>query len=722
MIIKEVNIKNFRSYYGNDNRFVFSDGLTLILGDNGDGKTTFFDALRWLFDTTKDNNSIDHVSEMRKSKLEIDEQDEVSVSILFEHDGEKLIEKSFSFKKVDENKYNVGKITYRGYETNGSERQSVDAKFLMNHCYDAFIQHYSMFKGESDLDVFKGKNAIKELVDKLSDIKKFDDLVQNTKSFKEKANEAYVKELKLDKKVSKDAVEIESKIDKLSGEISQVKKDINDKRLSIESFSSKLDNLEQNQEASERYRDIKERLKNKEDKANKLKGKIASVNLSHNLLDSFWILCAFPPLLQEFKQKSSKLSKEKRTQEKVFTENQAAAKAKLETIKEIQGALINGATELPWYLPNQETMEEMINDHICKVCGRVAPEGSDAYIYMRHRLNEYKAHVMAKIKKEEEIKKLEEEKLFKNDYIEEIHNLSISLSGSNESRITGIATEIDDLLKLNSRLKEDLKELQEKIQDIKDEKTRLLIQTGNVSESLLDSQYQDIKGLFEQRERANVRLTQLTDSLNAMESNLRNLIMEREALKPSSSQVEVFRGVYKVLEEISIAFESARKNNLNRFLSTLEEKANTYLVAMSANDFHGEIRLIQKADNSTEIRLFSTNGSEVKNPSTSQKTTMYISVLFAISDFTQQKRDEDYPLIFDAATSSFGDSKEKDFYNIIDKLNKQCIIVTKDFISNGKVREKDIDSLSCSVYRIKKATGFDLGNMATIRTTIEKLK
>ena len=40
MIIKNINIRNFRSYYG-ENSFDFSSGLTLIIGDNGDGKTTF---------------------------------------------------------------------------------------------------------------------------------------------------------------------------------------------------------------------------------------------------------------------------------------------------------------------------------------------------------------------------------------------------------------------------------------------------------------------------------------------------------------------------------------------------------------------------------------------------------------------------------------------------------------------------------------------------------
>ena len=153
-----------------------------------------------------------------------------------------------------------------------------------------------------------------------------------------------------------------------------------------------------------------------------------------------------------------------------------------------------------------------------------------------------------------------------------------------------------------------------------------------------------------------------------------------------------------------------------------EAKANEYLDVLSANDFHGVVRLRQTADESTEIKLFSSNKTEITKPSGSQKTEMYISVLFAISDFTKEKRDEDYPLIFDAATSSFGDSKEEEFYNVIDGLDKQCIIVTKDFMTKGVVRSKDIEKLSCPVYRIKKADGFDKNNMATIRTTVTKLK
>ena len=722
MIIKEIRIKNFRSYYGDNNVFELSDGLTLILGDNGDGKTTFFEALQWLFNTTIDRGNMEHVSEMRKSKLEIGDSDEVSVYMSFEHDGEKSIEKSFTFERTGEKTYRVGDLVYRGYETQGTEREATNGKQLIDRCYDAFIQRFSMFKGESELDVLDNATALKELVDKFSDIKKFDALVENTSVFEEKSSAAYTKEMKSDEKVSKEAGAIDFKIKHLGEQIAQKKKDIKDKQTSFEVFNNRLLQLEQNQETSEQYQDIKKRLKTQEDKAIRLKAQIGSVNYSHSLLDRLWVLCAFPPILNEFQQKCSALSKEKRRLERDFDKQQAAAIAKLETIKEIQGALINGATELPWYLPDQETMEEMIRDHVCKVCGRPAEEGSEAYHFMMHKLEDYKAHVEAKMKKEQEKKEIQNQSLFQNNFIEELHNISISLSGSREAKVSSIAREIFDRLSLVDRLAADLKVVEDKITDINDEKTRLLIQAGNVPESLLESQFRDIKGLYEQKNRAEVRITELSGELKLLEEQMREYQERLDALNPSSSKVKTLRDVHRVLEEIAKAFQNAKNDNLRRFLSDLQERANEYLESLSVNDFHGEIRLIQTADESTEIHLFSSNGTEIKKPSGSQKTVMYISVLFAISDFTQQKREEDYPLIFDAATSSFGDSKEGDFYNVISTINKQCIIVTKDFITKGEVRKSDIQALDCPVYRIKKASGYDARNMATIRTIVEKLK
>ena len=724
MIIKEIRIKNFRSYYGDNNVFEFSDGLTLILGDNGDGKTTFFEALEWLFKTELDrgNQELENVSEMRKSKLEIGDMDEVSVFMSFEHNGFKSVEKSFTFERTGVSSFRAGKVNYTGYEDTDSGREQVSGKLLVNRCYDAFIQRFSMFKGESRLDVFDDKTALKTLVDKFSDIRAFDELVEHVIEFEKKSNAAYLKEMKSDDKVSKEAKELEQKIKRASDDVAQIKKDINEKKTSVELYSSKLKELEHNQETSERYKEIEDRRKTQQEKKNKLQSQISMVDYNHALLDRYWILAPFPKILQEFKQKCSSFSKEKRKQERDFDRQQAEEIGKRKAVKEIKETLVNGSEELPWYLPDQDTMQEMINDHICKVCGRPAPEGSEAYNFMVKKLNDYIKHVEASVSQNEKKKNWEEKTLFKFNHIEKMNGLSISLSGSNESEIANKATEIIERIDLVSRLRQDLKVIENKLQDIMDEKSRLLIQAGNVSETVLEKDFKDIKGLFEQRGRAEIRLTEMNGELALKEKQLRDLQNEMDGLNPSSGQVKVLRDVHRALEVICKAFANAKEANLRRFLSELEEKANEYLDVLSANDFHGVVRLRQTADESTEIKLFSSNKTEITKPSGSQKTEMYISVLFAISDFTKEKRDEDYPLIFDAATSSFGDSKEEEFYNVIDGLDKQCIIVTKDFMTKGVVRSKDIEKLSCPVYRIKKADGFDKNNMATIRTTVTKLK
>lgn len=718
MIINRIRIKNFRSYYG-EVAFDMSQGLTLIIGDNGDGKTTFFEALQWLFNTTIDTPSIQHFSEKRKSEMEIGETEEVLVSMEFEHNGAKSVEKAFTVERTGEKTFRTYKLTFKGYEDNGSEREAVNGKALINRCFDAYIQRYSMFKGESTLNVFDDPTALKELVEKFSDLKKFETFVDMVSAFEDKANNAYVKECKNDEKVSRQAKRLEADLRQVEEQIADTEKDIKGYQESINVFTGKIEDLEKHQETSEKYRDIKDRIQTLTEKRNRIRGNIAGVNFNINLLDRLWILCAFPDVLKEFQKKSSGFSKQKRTQNETFIREQGKSEGKKEAVDEIK-KLVNGSSKLPWYLPDDQTMEEMINDHICKVCGREAPEGSEAYEFMCKKLDEYRLHIATTVaeKKEEPV----EAKLFYSEYIEELHNLSISLGGNNAKEIAQLGTEINDKLELIERWKRDQQDLEDKIQEANDEKARLLIQADGVSEDLLDKSFADLKGYFESKSRAETRIAEANGKLKGFKENREELQKKFDQLNPSSGQVKIYRNVHDVLNKVAKAFENAKERNLVQFLHNLEEVANTYLHRLNASDFHGKVRLIKTANNSAEIRLFSSNGTEVKNPSGSQQTTMYMSVLFAISDLTTLKRDENYPLIFDAATSSFGDSKEDEFYNIIDKIDKQCIIVTKDFITKGKLRLNEIEHLTCSVYRIKKRDGFDQNDLSTICTEVEKVK
>ena len=723
MIIKKIVITNFRSYYG-ENTFELSKGLTLIIGGNGDGKTTFFEALEWLLNTSLEIKELSNVSEMRKSELSIGEVDTMSVSMLFEHNGEKEVTKSLTFEKMSDGNCKVTNYSFRGYETDGAERMLRTGKSLIDSCFDSYIRRYCLFKGESQLNVFNEPTALKTLVDKFSDIRKFEDFVEVASDLEQKSETAYTKECKSDTKVAKRVGELQRRKEELEGKISELRRDIKKQEEVASTYQLKLDDLEKHQATSERYQEIKDRLKTKNEKLSRLKSLIL-VNYNAGLLDNFWILSPYTQIFKEFQKKVSALSKEKRLQNDQDIATKAAAKAKKEVVDEI-ASFANGKSKLPWYLPDEQTRREMLDDEICKVCGRPALRGTEEYKFMEGKLHEYIRHMQeeADIK----AKELEEKPLFEGRAIEDLHAMSISFGGTTAMEIAKKYQEVKDLIEFVDDRKKDIAIVEAEIQEIEDEKSRLLIQADGISEDMLDKNFNDIKGYFEQRNRAEQRISDYKAEMKDYQNDLERVRQEFDSLDPSSGMAKVYGKVHTLLDKVMKAFINAKKENLRRFLASLSEKTNEYFKLLNENDFRGEIRIRQTANDSAEIRLFSSNGTYIKDPGGAQETTMYMSLLFAISDLTTLKKEEDYPLIFDAPTSSFEDFKENVFYNIIDKIDKQCIIVTKDLLEVDKktghktLNTEKIESMTCSVYRIEKKAGYDQEDLSTIRTIITPIK
>jgi DNA sulfur modification protein DndD len=724
MILKDIRIKNFRSYYG-ETTFSLSEGLTLIIGGNGDGKTTFFEALEWLFNTSAEDKKESNISAMRKSELEIGESDEVSVSITFEHEGEKELEKNFTFERISADYVRTKDFKFIGYENDGSERLSVKGANLLERCFDSFIRKYCLFKGESELNVFNNETALKALVDTFSGIKQFEDLVALTEGFEQKSLNAVNKEMQNDQKVSRKAKDLDSKLILLNREIFDCKKDITTQETAISDYSNKLENLERYQDTSELYQTIKERIKTLSEKQSKLKGMI-SCDYNTNLLDESWILRSFPKILNEYQKKSSALSREKRKLEKQETERKAKEEGKREAIEQIQ-KLANGAVPLPWNLPDKETMQEMIDEEVCKVCGREAHKGTVEYEFMENRLNEYLRNVEFEACAKE-ISVSEKKLLFANSYIDELHTKQIQMSGSIEQEISSIATEIKDHLAFINDRKRDLEKINKAIQDAEDEKNRLLIQSPGITEDLLDKNFKDLKGFLETKSRAEKRAAELKFKLDGLVKEKNEIQAEFNTLEPSNKMTKVYQRVHTALESIMKAFVNAKEKIISTFLTMLEEQANSYLKKLNENDFYGIVRIIKTIKGSARIELHSKNGDLINDPGGAQRTTMYMSVLFAISKITTLKREQDYPLIFDAPTSSFEVSKEDVFYNVIDKIDKQCLIVTKDLLLSDegtgqkKLNNDKIQQLTCSVYRISKAIGYNPLDLTTIKTVTEKIK
>ena len=720
MLIKSVTIRNYLCYF-EDNCFDFSDGLTLFIGDNGDGKTTMFDAVKWLITSTAKRPVLDIISAMKRKELALGESDVLSVSMDFEHGGEKSIVKSFRFTRTGPgiNDFTLSNFTYSGHEVRGVERIPVSGEELINRCYDAFMQRFSMFQGESQLDVLNDKTSFKKLIEEFSNLKEYERFTEYAEDFDSRSFRVLRQEREKDNRTSVEAKRIDGEIKNSEERMADLREEVKLQKANCATYKKKLDEMEKNRGSSQQLNDVNGRIESLQKKLALLRSKRYELDLNTSLLDRMWILCAFPGVLSEFQQKCSLLSSQERRIENEWLEKRIAERVKKETLDEIATKIHKG--ELRWDIPDKQTMEQMIAAQKCWVCGHDAPVGSPEYEFMVARLEEYNKRTDPRKPIDDE-----EESCFSGTYVDDLHTMSLRMDGMETRMVASKAREIRDRIGLESRLDVDIKKTDEELEKFKAERSRIVIQSDGETEDSLEKIFNDYMGFSKLYKEADQRLRDAEAALMREKAILDDLRVQMSVL-PGTGMVDVYNRVNQCFNKILGAFKGAREENLTQFLLALEEEANDYLGRLNIEDFHGIVRLRRSFDAEGEvvasIELQSEDGSIIHHPSGSQETTMYMSVLFAISELTTKERQENYPLFFDAPTSTFDTFKISSFYNVVDTLDKQCIVTTKDFVDKeGNLDDKALENLTCRVYRVKKADGFIKGRIDTVKTAVTLIK
>ena len=166
--------------------------------------------------------------------------------------------------------------------------------------------------------------------------------------------------------------------------------------------------------------------------------------------------------------------------------------------------------------------------------------------------------------------------------------MSISFGGTTAMEIAKKYQEVKDLIEFVDDRKKDIAIVEAEIQEIEDEKSRLLIQADGISEDMLDKNFNDIKGYFEQRNRAEQRISDYKAEMKDYQNDLERVRQEFDSLDPSSGMAKVYGKVHTLLDKVMKAFINAKKENLRRFLASLSEKTNEYFKLLNENDFHRE--------------------------------------------------------------------------------------------------------------------------------------
>lgn len=709
MIIKKIEIQNFRSYY-QDNTFELSDGLNLIIGSNGDGKTTFYEALEWLF-RTDNTNKMDtkFISKKRSEELMPNESDDVRVAMTYEHKGmTKKLEKSFRFTKSFDEEISTSNYAFNLIEGNGIERLEKNGMLFDNDLH-ADMRKFIMFKGETDLDVLQSSNALKLLIDSFSDVRDFDAYFGFMEIATKNAEQARDNAQKNDRKNADKIKQLNRTINQEKALLADIEREIKDKGDEAVNFEGLLKNIEKSREASKLLTAVNRRIDNLKTKRSEAASRIKE-DYTKYLLDDMWILMGFTDVADDYSTLINSLMSERKKQEDHYLVTEGVERA----IK----AAERGFTSLPAHIPGRKIMEDMLNQEKCFFCGQDAKKGTEAWAFMHDRLEEYKLSLAGNAN--EGI-----EPYYQNNYIGEIQKRDTILN-DNLADITRIRRVIQEAIAFNNRLHDDVKKIEANLEIEYEQKKRILAQADGLTEDQLLANYENISNWMDKKTRAENRIDMLKRQREQHRATLEDAQLSLSKTSEGTTAAMYARTAF-VMQQISNAFRNAKEENKKRLLSAIEDKSNDFMEKLNTNDFKGTIRIIEKQNGQGEAFLMNNDSVRIFNPNTALKTTYLMSVLFAIGKLSSERDNTELPLIFDAPTSSFTDAKENEFFNVIAELDKQVIIVTKSFLrdsNNGDVvlDGNRVNSIKGRVFRIEKKKPFDDKKLGTIQTTIKRIK
>ena len=690
MTINSITLKNFQCYFG-EVKFEFKDGLNLVIGDNGAGKSKLYDAFYWVlydqvFDSLnrefKKTNQVKGslVSDKAKALCEPGEMVKTEVEMVVYNPKRKMeytLNRSYTVSKNEAGAWrydpesNFSILQTDKFNISRPMVNQGDIASLLRGILPEDVKPYMWFQGEQvdSLIDFKNNSTLTHAINVLSDIREFDFFEEVSKRAFEAAEKEYHRELR---KVSSDKrknEDLENQKERIQRDLTRLDEEIklaadnltyaNDRK---DQLLNKVDDAQRIKELNQKESNLKDRLKDIENHLVRMKAGINKSLISRN-----WILKGAGTLVELFAEKYDNYTKARIRQE---AEHSAKEKAMDNLIKEFR---------LPVDVPEPIFVNQMLEKEHCLVCDREAPKGSEPYQKILEILERSKAHKQ----------KPKPEPITKHDFSKEFKNLyqnGLSLQGVISHTDHEIQTAIGDILELEDRskaMKSELEGVQREIMEAVNASS-----VGSIDSSI------DIVNEFQSQHNAIVtfekKLARIKFDKEAKEKESKSI---DEALKVlSTGKISpILEEKVRVLEDFRDIAKSTRERVFNRLILQLEEEANKHYYNMTAenNSVRGMIKLEKQANGNYMPKNLKGDGGFLSSPNDSNIILIKLAVIMAIISAKKSSPAADlYPLITDAPTSKFGDNYAIGFCRAASQVYSQSIVISKDFYNKPELQHR----------------------------------
>ena len=681
MIIKRIEIQNFMCYSGT-NTIEFDEGLNVVIGDNGYGKSKLFDAFYWAlydhvfateqksFQTTKSIKSR-IVSDKAKTECN-DDRLVTSVKITFynpERDNSYIIERKYvltqngqGWKEGVDSEQLIWKKDMSLMNANLVTDED-DKKRILKSILPDNIKPYMWFQGEQVESIidFNQHDTLTRAINVLSNISQFDELKSIAESAAKTARTEYDRELKKASKDKSKSDELERKKRYLEERLAHLNQqyelekenhaNADDK---AEKLLYKLQDAKKIRELEGEKRDVQRQLENLQERI--LQEQVA---FHKKLFKNKWLLKGTEDLFKVFSDKYATYTETK-------LRKVAEVKAKIDAEKAVMKRL---QTRLPIDVPEPIYVEQMLKEQHCRVCDRPAPKDSDAWNKIKELLD----------RSEEKIKDGEDEPITKHDFSHEFKKLY-----QNGLGLSHFIREADEDIKETflsaQELKRRVKELNKKYQGLDSD-----IQTMLSNASLKLSDADNIMNEYaEHSKKAKYFGEEELKSKQQIELLKSQLIQVKEELRGlATGEIPSWMiDKLKVLEDFEDLAQSTRERVFSQLIQMLEDEANIHYSAMTSGNksARGIIKLRALANGNYMPELIDNNGNPLVQLNTGNIILIKLATIMAIISARQGTRTTDlYTLITDAPMSVFGEDYTIGFCRTVSQVYKQSIIMSKEF-------------------------------------------
>lgn len=672
MIIHSLTINNFQSYY-DEQEIKFSEGLNLIIGNGGKGKSKLFNAFYWVLfgkiyitsegwcptdDLYNSSHKALHQYEfINKKALHdalIDQQ--VTCTVVLEIEDDK--HKSYTIERVAstvrkpcdnwdcvsawEKPTSSLKVTY-DVDLGTKTAVGIMAENLISELFPEGIRGYIWFQGESldSLIDFRKKQNLRDAVKHISYYPYYEKLTSIISFAKEKIERQETKCLKEANKHNSEVKSLLSIIDVTQRQIALEEDNKRKYESNISQIEIALAEEETKVEGLANYSSLVSEYDACDKEIIRINGELNELDAQERrLLPTAWLLRGIDPYIQKCKEVISSHVKEEYTvPEKKYLDN-----------------------------PSRAKLEEILNvDHKCFVCGSPVDEHHPhAVEWIRERLRMQDEFLKAMDDYRNNMEFSKQFNMFVGRIQDYPDSLLVTLRGI-DRQFQNIEDEMEKLVARRKKKLDKKRELDDRIEEIKQkhgvDPRREVVSATNLSRS--------IKASRTELDKQKRLLQSSTNAISDYKDKLR--YAEKELASMGHSTGTITSVPETEWKNITTFLESVCKNVQERvrkeLLKSISTRSNEFYEKFTEHDngYKGRVEISEDYAITFDAGL-----------NTSHEDRKKMSIINALLSLNQDAIGTYYPFISDAPTSSFDPSTTHKYLMGIKDIFGQSIIMTKD--------------------------------------------